>query len=386
MFVFGTKGDGMAAKMDSALLARSDLGVLISLLKSEGYAVIGPTARDGAVVYEEIESEKELPVGLTDEQSGGKYRLVPSGDSAVFGYSTPVQGWKAHLFPAKQKLMTAEKAGDGFRVVAPALPSQKMALLGARACEIAAIRIQAKVFNNGVANDPGYAARKDNALVIAVACRKAGGTCFCVSQGTGPKADSGFDLRLTEIIEGARHVFLIESGSEKGSAILAKLPSQPASESEFKAAENQLKKVTSAMGRTIPVPEVTAPLLRQSLTHERWDEVAKRCLACGNCTMVCPTCFCSTVEEVNDLTGTKAERWRSWDSCFSIDYSYIHGGSIRIETKSRYRQWITHKLSYWVEQFGESGCVGCGRCITWCPVGIDITEEVRAIQATEKGR
>jgi sulfhydrogenase subunit beta (sulfur reductase) len=376
----------MAAKTDSAILARSDFGALLSLLKAEGYAVIGPVARDGAVVYEEIESEKELPVGLTDEQSGGKYRLVSSGDSGIFGYSTPVQGWKAHLFPAKQKLMTAEKAGDGFRVVAPPPPTQKMALLGARACEIAAIRIQSKVFDNGVAKDPGYAMRKENSFVIAVACRKAGGTCFCVSQGTGPKAQSGFDLQLTELIDNSRHAFLIESGSDKGAAILAKLPGKPAGDGDFKAAESQLKKVSASMGREISPPEVTAPLLRQSLTHERWDEVAKRCLACGNCTMVCPTCFCSTVEEVNDLTGTKAERWRSWDSCFSIDYSYIHGGSIRIETKSRYRQWITHKLSYWVEQFGESGCVGCGRCITWCPVGIDITEEVKAIQATEKGR
>jgi sulfhydrogenase subunit beta (sulfur reductase) len=376
----------MSASRDSGVLARSDFGALLALLKAEGYAVIGPTARDGAVVYEEIESENELPVGLSDEQSGGKYRLVPSGDGALFGYSTPVQGWKAHLFPAKQKLMTAEKAGDGFRVIAPPPDSRKMALIGARACEIAAIRIQAKVFDNGVAKDAGYAARLENALVIAVACRKAGGTCFCVSQGTGPKAESGFDLRLTEIVEASRHVFLVESGSDKGAAILAKLSTKPAGGADFQAAESQLKKVSAAMGREISSPQVVAPLLRQSLTHERWDEVAKRCLACGNCTMVCPTCFCSTMEEVNDLTGTKAERWRRWDSCFSIDYSYIHGGSIRIETKSRYRQWITHKLSYWVEQFGESGCVGCGRCITWCPVGIDITEEVKAIQATEKGR
>jgi Fe-S oxidoreductase len=96
--------------------------------------------------------------------------------------------------------------------------------------------------------------------------------------------------------------------------------------------------------------------------------------------MVCPTCFCTTVEDVSDVTGDHAERWRRWDSCFTLGFSYIHGGSIRNSGKARYRQWMTHKLASWIDQFGTSGCVGCGRCITWCPVGIDITEEARAIR------
>ena len=121
-------------------------------------------------------------------------------------------------------------------------------------------------------------------------------------------------------------------------------------------------------------------LLYQNFEHPRWDNVAGRCLTCANCTMVCPTCFCTTVEDVTDVTGDHAERWRRWDSCFTQSFSYIHGGSVRTSAKSRYRQWMTHKLASWIDQFGSSGCVGCGRCITWCPVGIDITEEVRAIR------
>ena len=117
-------------------------------------------------------------------------------------------------------------------------------------------------------------------------------------------------------------------------------------------------------------------LLQGNLEHPRWDDVAERCLTCGNCTMVCPTCFCTTVEDHSDLAGRRAERKRRWDSCFTMDFSYIHGGSVRDQARSRYRQWMTHKLASWIDQFGTSGCVGCGRCITWCPVGIDITEEV----------
>jgi formate hydrogenlyase subunit 6/NADH:ubiquinone oxidoreductase subunit I len=111
--------------------------------------------------------------------------------------------------------------------------------------------------------------------------------------------------------------------------------------------------------------------------------VAQRCLACTNCTLVCPTCFCVAVEDTTDLAGDHVERHRRWDSCFTAGHSYVHGGSVHASTASRYRQWMTHKLSTWFDQFGSSGCVGCGRCIAWCPAAIDITEEAAAITGTE---
>ncbi len=117
------------------------------------------------------------------------------------------------------------------------------------------------------------------------------------------------------------------------------------------------------------------PFSCENLDHPIWDDIAARCLACTNCTLVCPTCFCSTVEDATDLLGT-ATRTRRWDSCFSSDFSNLHGHPVRSSTRSKYRQWMTHKLSYWYDQFGMSGCVGCGRCITWCPVAIDITAEM----------
>jgi Fe-S-cluster-containing hydrogenase component 2 len=128
-------------------------------------------------------------------------------------------------------------------------------------------------------------------------------------------------------------------------------------------------------------------LLYSSYDSEHWNRVAERCLSCTNCTMVCPTCFCSNVEDITDLKGGYTERWRVWDSCFTNDFTYIHGNpSIRSSTASKYRHWIVHKLASWIDQFGTSGCVGCGRCITWCPVGIDITEEIASLRVSSNER
>jgi ferredoxin len=245
-----------------------------------------------------------------------------------------------------------------------------------------AIEVQDKVFLNGAYVDPGYKARRENLFMIAVNCGVAGGTCFCVSMNTGPKAEAGYDLALTEVLEGGKHYFVVEAGTAKGKEVLAKVPHKLAGEAERRTADRIVAETAQHMGRTMETVGIKE-LLYANYEHPRWDNVASRCLTCANCTMVCPTCFCSTVEDVTDLSGDHAERWRKWDSCFTLDFSYIHGGSVRSTPKSRYRQWMTHKLATWIDQFGTSGCVGCGRCITWCPVGIDITEEVQAIRESK---
>ena len=227
--------------------------------------------------------------------------------------------------------------------------------------------------------DHDYCLRRENALIIAVNCGQAGGTCFCESMQTGPQVTSGFDLALTEILDDGQHRFLVEVGSTKGGDLLDEIDSIGATDADYSAAAAAIANAKGQMGRTMDISDVKE-LLQGNQEHPRWDEVASRCLTCGNCTMVCPTCFCTTVEDVTGLDGDHAERWTRWDSCFTLDFSYIHGGIVRGSSKSRYRQWMTHKLAHWIDQFGTSGCVGCGRCITWCPVGIDITEEVAAIR------
>ncbi|MDZ7343568.1 MAG: 4Fe-4S dicluster domain-containing protein [candidate division KSB1 bacterium] len=358
------------------------LQLLLDALIEKGYRVVGPQLQDGAIVYDELASAANLPIGWSDEQEGGRYRLKKRNDQAHFGYTVGPHSWKKFLHPPVLRLWQAKREGKNFQIIPENEAPPKLALVGVRSCELHAIAIQDKIFMNGTYTDPAYKTRREPIFIVAVNCGQAGGTCFCVSMKTGPKVQSGFDLALTEIIDDDSHFFLIEVGTEMGAEMMRKISHQQAKQEEIEKAERIVADTAKQMGRTLDTAEIKN-LLYRSYEHPRWDEVAKRCLTCANCTMVCPTCFCTTVEEVTDLTGKHAERWRKWDSCFTMDFSYIHGGSVRPSTKARYRQWLTHKLATWFDQFGTSGCVGCGRCITWCPVAIDLTEEVRAIRASE---
>jgi ferredoxin len=352
-------------------------------LVARGYEVVGPTVREGAIVYDRLASTHDLPAGWTDEQAGGKYRLKRREGGALFGYVVGPHSWKKFLYPPLQRLWQAARNGKGVQI----LPEEekaapKYAFIGVRACELHAIAIQDKVFLDGQFVDPNYKSRRENLFLVAVNCGQAGGNCFCASMNTGPKATSGFDLALTEIVQDGRHYFLVDVGTARGAEVLSAVPHQPATDADKQQTEHLLDKAARHMGRQLDTHGIKE-LLYRNYEHPQWDAVTERCLSCANCTLVCPTCFCSTVEDVTDLTGAHAERWRRWDSCFTVDFSYIHGGSVRATPRSRYRQWMTHKLATWIDQFGVSGCVGCGRCITWCPVGIDITVEAGAIRASD---
>jgi sulfhydrogenase subunit beta (sulfur reductase) len=364
---------------ERAIITLEGLQSLVSVLERRGYRVIGPTRRDGAIVYDDISDIADLPKGWRDDQDGGHYRLHKRDDEALFGYAVGPQSWKQFLHPPMLSLWRAEKREQDFDIVAGSETPPRFAFVGVRSCELNAIAIQDRVFLAGPYVDSHYRARRDGAFIIAVNCGQAAGTCFCVSMDTGPACASGFDLALTEIITGERHVFLLEVGTETGAEVLNEIPHEPAQAGDIAQADAIIARTAASMGRAMDTGGIKE-LLLGNLQHPRWDNVAKRCLACGNCTMVCPTCFCTAVEDASDVSGQVATRTRRWDSCFTMDFSYIHGGSVRSSAKSRYRQWMTHKLASWFDQFGTSGCVGCGRCITWCPVGIDITEEVRAIR------
>ena len=361
-------------------LAREDFPRLLDALRQRGFGVVGPTVRDGAIIYDEIDDVTDLPAGWTDDQAPGRYRLRRRDDDAYFGHALGPRSPKQLVFPPRETLVGFRTGPDGLSARATEPEAAPMALLGARACELSALGIlDSALFVGGPHVDPQYRGRRDRLFVVAVD-RPGGDLCFCTAMNGDPAAPGGFDLRLCELSD---VIPLVEAGTDAGRDVLADLPVTEATEAQLDCRRDGLQHARAAMAGRFDaggVPE----LLLGNLEHPRWDEVAKRCLSCTNCTMVCPTCFCSSVQEVTDLRKDHVDRERVWDSCFNPLFSYMSGGVIRNDIRSRYRQWLTHKLSSWHDQFGVSGCVGCGRCIAWCPVGIDLTEEVAAIRGDEK--
>jgi ferredoxin len=360
--------------MTAAFLARADFQSLLDALTACDYRVVGPMARDGAIVYDTLVKIDALPQGIEVAQAPGQYRLRPAAHARYFAWAHGPQALKPLVFRARETLWRATRTGDGaLRFEETDTPAESLAVIGVRGCDLAALALQDQHFLDGEYPDPHYAARRRALFLVAVHCTAPAATCFCTSTGDGPRAQTHFDLALSELDDG----FIVEAGSARGSAILKQLPTRPVSAAEHDAAAREIERA-AVQQRRLPSRNLRDALFA-NLEHPRWEQVAGRCLACGNCTAVCPTCFCHAELEVPPLDGRSSEHVREWDSCFTPMHSYIHGLTIRADRRARYRQWLTHKLGSWHDQYGRSGCVGCGRCITWCPVGIDITEEAMAV-------
>jgi len=363
------------APAGAAFLPRERLDALLDLLREGGRTVMGPTVRDGAVMLGEIANAADLPAGWQDEQAPGRYRLSDGHGPRLFDVVNGPQSWKQLTFPPRVDVGRAEKSGDGKTAFKPVSPDpERLAFLGARACELAALGVQDRVLAGNIFVDEDYRARRGAAIVVAVQCTRAGATCFCSSMGTGPEVRSGHDLVLTELDDG----FVVDSGSPVGDRLLARLPGPRASAAQQAAASGAVAATRAAMGDAVAA-EGLRDRLMDKLDSPRWGEIADRCLACTNCTMVCPTCFCTSTTVTSDLDGTVNLAQREWDSCFNVGFAKVAGGNFRPNRSDRYRQWLTHKFATWYDQFGTSGCVGCGRCVTWCPVGIDVREELAII-------
>ena len=368
--------------VESRVIDLAGLQALIDALRRRGCTVLGPTVRDGAIANAPVKDVADLPVGWGDEQDAAHYRLRRREDAKIFGFASGAQSAKPVFFPTEEVLWRGRRTADGFDVesVGPDLDGP-YALLGVRSCDLHAVGIHDTVLRDRGHQDGAYAARREGAFVVAVTCGDPGGTCFCVSMGTGPRPRQGhgapFDLALTELLDDEGHRFLVEVGSDRGAEVADEIGAVPAGRHDVGLADRVAEDAATRMGRHLDTTGLR-DLLYAAADSPLWDDVAERCLACGNCTAVCPTCFCTDVEDVSDLAGVGFERTRVWDSCFDADFSHLHAGNVRQTTRSRYRQWMTHKLASWIDQFGMSGCVGCGRCVTWCPAAIDITEEAAA--------
>ncbi|MGE5225603.1 MAG: 4Fe-4S dicluster domain-containing protein [Planctomycetaceae bacterium] len=359
-------------------LDRDGFERMLAMLAERGYDVIGPTVRDGAIVLDRIEGVEDLPRGVREVHGPGSYRLEETGEDRLFAWAHGPDAGKRFLFPPRETIRSGTRDEHGRASVHPApLADVRYAFVGLRSCDLHAIEIQDRVF---LMADPAYRERRERSLFIGVNCEEPGATCFCSSMATGPRCSSGFDLALTELADGG---FTVDIGTPAGAELLDALRATKAvgariAES-YAVTEHAIERIRTHLDDAADVPA----LLQRNREHPRWDEVAERCLTCTSCTMVCPTCFCHDLVDAVSLDGTRWSREREWASCFSETFSHMASGNVRSSARSRYRQWLTHKFSSWVDQFGTSGCVGCGRCITWCPVGIDVTEEIEAISATD---
>jgi ferredoxin len=361
--------------MSDRFLRREDLQRLLDHLHQDGYRCLGPQVRDGAVVFDLITRAAQLPAGWHELQAPGSYRLERGAGARCFAWANGPQALKPLTFAPREFLWRVERGERGelrFREVVPEV--QPTAVIGVRACDLAAMHLQDQHFCYQEYPDHYYNRRRRSLLLVAVDCASPAATCFCHSTGDGPDATSGYDIALTELDEG----YLVRSRSERGHAIADGLPLVPAGADQLERAGAQSRAAAAGQGRRLLSRDLQAALLER-LEHPRWDQVAARCLSCGNCTAVCPTCFCHTEADATDLDGRRSGHYRHWDSCFTEGHSYMHSFVVRDSTRLRYRQWLVHKLATWHQQYGRSGCVGCGRCISWCPVGIDLTEEVQAM-------
>ena len=366
------------------------LTAIVDELDRAGYEVWGPAVRDGVIATRRLDGSDRLPIGYTVDQSPGSSRLVDVGDRSRFGWAVGPQPWKPLLHPPSTTTMHFAQAerDQPVTVTLPGRPARRLALFGLRPCDLAALETLDHVLLDAPPSvEPTYDARRSDALLVVVNCGVPAATCTCVSFGTGPHvgATHAHDLEITELVAAdpqREPDYVVTAISERGASVLAevaaRIPTFDVDDGHLAAVAAQQADASAAVERRVPADRMREAI---SSSHDLdlWTEIAERCVACGNCTAVCPTCFCTTINDVGDLSGTHVERRREWESCFSLEFSRLGDGSVRSSVAARYRQWITHKLGAWHDQFGESGCVGCGRCTTWCPVGIDFMRVAQGI-------
>ena len=365
------------------ILNKSDFDELLTVLKDMQYELYGPQLKDDAIVYDLLSSQEQLPQNISDDQRPGQYSVSNTQTGRWFAWANAVQGIKPLVFVPVEKLWSATHDTEIGLSFNPVDVSEKpRAIIGVRNCDLAGLRLQDQHFLEQEYVDPYYQSRRQNLFLVAVNCTHPAATCFCHRTGDGPIANNGYDLVFDELED----VFVVSAGSDKGQDVIDLLPVIDSREHHLTQVSLQRQQVNkSQMSSIKPMTDIDIQKkLNFNFETDAWDDIAKRCLACGNCTSVCPTCFCYSERDVpatgeDKLDLSISTYIREWDSCFNQSHSYIHGIVIRPETKFRYRQWLSHKFSTWFDQYGRSGCVGCGRCVTWCPVGIDVIEVIGTV-------
>ncbi len=342
-----------------------ELRKLFNALRLRGHRVIAPKLEDGVIRLKEVSSFDEIPYGWEDIQAPGKYSVREGGKHFRHGPDAP----KRILYPSRLELF---RIRPDWSVEYPKERFPPTALFAIKPCDLASISVMDRV--QGGVGDPYYLALREKLVIIVENCVEPGATCFCSTMGTGPEARDGFDVAYTRLDD---DLVVFRPGSDLGVELLSELSLEPATDEVLRKYYDVLRSA-SLRARAPFELERLPDELELGLNSPVFKEVAERCFGCAGCNMVCPTCFCFDVIDEPELDGG-AVRVRVWDGCFSYTYAEVAGGNFRKDLWARYRHWVLHKFAYWVRQFGVFGCVGCGRCITWCPAGIDLREIIRGV-------
>jgi len=301
------------------------------------------------------------------------FEPVTAAKDLWLDYHTTILPPKKFLIPPRETIFTFQ--GEKISKIEDLISGEKQILLGVHACDLSSFIFQDKVFL-GFRSDPRYLRRRNNFLIFALTCKKVYDTCFCQSMGTGPVAPPGYDVLMTDI--GGR--YLIEAATVEGQELLKPLGLPQATLEDFEAKRECLEILKGQFKRTIDRVRMVQ-LAYNSQEQSVWKKYGDICLACGQCAMVCPTCFCFDVRDKVDISLGSGERYREWDVCLLLEFAEVAlGGNFRAPRSARLRQFMCHNLSYGTMQYNMTKCVGCGRCIRACPVHIDITEIARELK------
>lgn len=338
---------------------------LILALKSRGLAVLAYKLQGDLPVFGEVGSLRDILVEYSDLQSPGSYKLVKDmrGFFRHSQYSP-----KYFLHPPIQDVY---EVSDDFNIAQTRTNPVPTALFGIKPCDLAAIEVLDKILE---CDDVYQARRSSIAYIIVEECVEPGGTCFCGSVGAGPSVTKGYDVAYTRLDDKV----LFKVGSSKGMELIEKLGLAKAPEKLLRKYEELLVDAKRKASRLPPLETIAKALEDVAPAEEFWRYVSARCVGCTNCNMVCPTCFCTEFVDYANLTGN-ARRERQWFGCLSYTYGQVAGQHFRPELLMRYRHFVLHKFVFYQKQIGLPGCVGCGRCITWCPMGIDLREVVSRV-------
>jgi sulfhydrogenase subunit beta (sulfur reductase) len=319
-----------------------------------------------------VEYDLFAPVQLAEGVA--VFKKIDHPDEVDFSSSNTQKPAKEVFFPQSETMFRYEKTGKQHQVTSTEEVERKRVILGARPCDIQAVSLIDQVFSGKEFTDVYYVNKRKATTIIGMACDHPLSTCFCSSMKGGPFHREGSDLFLIDLGE----AYLVELLTEKGKTFQKNKFLKEALAKDINSAKEVEEKATPKTDGSLPVAGI-GKRLDQMLESPFWERVQEKCIGCRICTYLCPTCHCFDI--VDEALTNKGQRVRNWDSCLSSLYSQeTSGHNPRPTNRERTRQRIMHKFNYFPKNFDQIACVGCGRCIIYCPVNFDIRQTIKEIQ------